>query len=104
MCDFTVFPSSGEGFGLPLTESLGYGKPVVCGSAGALQENASLGGCLVVNVLDSSALALGISELINNSELLRELQEEIENRKFIPWNTYASNLLEVSFRIQKKVV
>jgi glycosyltransferase involved in cell wall biosynthesis len=30
-CMFTVFPSRMEGFGLPILESLWYGKPVVCG-------------------------------------------------------------------------
>jgi glycosyltransferase involved in cell wall biosynthesis len=104
ICDFTVFPSLGEGFGLPLTESLGYGKPVICGSGGALQENALLGGCLVVNVEDSDALASGILGLITDSELLGRLKEEIDNRIFTSWNDYATNLLEVSFRIQKKVV
>lgn len=29
-CQFTVFPSSYEGWGLPVGESLWFGKPVIC--------------------------------------------------------------------------
>ena len=37
-CRFTVFPSFYEGWGLPVTESLGFGRPCVISNASALPE------------------------------------------------------------------
>ncbi len=37
-CRFTVFPSFYEGWGLPVTESLGFGRPCIASSASALPE------------------------------------------------------------------
>jgi glycosyltransferase involved in cell wall biosynthesis len=103
-CDFTVFPSLGEGFGLPLTESLAFGKPVLCGTGGALQDNAALGGCLVVNVRDSEEIAAGIFQLATDPELLGRLKVEISNRKFMSWGDYATNALGITLRTLRKHV
>ena len=40
-CSFTVFPSTMEGFGLPIIESLSYGKPCICANFGAMSEIAN---------------------------------------------------------------
>jgi len=101
-CDFTVFPSLGEGFGLPLTESLGFGKPVICGTGGALRENALLGGCLMVNVNDTDDLALGIAQLASDAKLFQKLSEEIKVRKFVTWDEYATNVLKISLSRDKR--
>ena len=101
-CDFSVFPSFGEGFGLPLTESLGFGKPVLCGTGGALGENTAEGGCFVVDVRSSNAMASGIIQLATNGELLNKLKKEIRERKFTTWDQYACNVLGVSLRIHRK--
>ena len=37
-CRFTVFPSFYEGWGLPVTESLGFGRPCIISNASALPE------------------------------------------------------------------
>ncbi len=37
-CDFTVYPSEMEGFGLPILESLWFGRPCVCANFGAMAE------------------------------------------------------------------
>ena len=37
-CRFTVFPSFYEGWGLPVTESLGFGRPCIASNASALPE------------------------------------------------------------------
>ncbi len=37
-CQFSVFPSQYEGWGLPVAESLAYGKPCLASSAGAIGE------------------------------------------------------------------
>lgn len=42
-CRFTLFPSYAEGWGLPVTESLGYGKPCLIANATSLPEAAGPG-------------------------------------------------------------
>ena len=56
-CDFTVYPSVVEGFGLPVIESLWFGRPCVCANFGVMAENAAGGGCLTADVRDPQALA-----------------------------------------------
>ncbi|HEX6120250.1 MAG TPA: glycosyltransferase family 1 protein [Dongiaceae bacterium] len=38
LCQFTVYPSIYEGWGLPVAESLGFGKFCLCSNAGSLME------------------------------------------------------------------
>ena len=46
-----------EGFGLPVIESLWFGRPCVCANFGVMAENAAGGGCLTADVRDPQALA-----------------------------------------------
>jgi glycosyltransferase involved in cell wall biosynthesis len=48
-CDFTVYPSHMEGFGLPVLESLHRGKPCIFFNNSALSELVSGGGCLALS-------------------------------------------------------
>ena len=92
--DFTVYPSIAEGFGLPVIESLSFGRPCVCGEGGGLKEIVHGGGCLPVDVHSVDAIASGIKELLENPKHLQRLTSEARARHFPSWKDYAASLLK----------
>lgn len=68
-CLFTLYPSFYEGWGLPVAESLCYGKPVVCSRSSSIPE---VGGDLAIYADPYSATdyAKKIAALCNNREEL----------------------------------
>jgi glycosyltransferase involved in cell wall biosynthesis len=88
-CDFTVFPSLEEGFGLPILESLWNARPCVCRNSGAMAEVAEGGGCLMVETADPDALAQAIRKMVENDEMRIELAAEAISRPFKTWHDYA---------------
>ena len=93
--DFTVFPSVLEGWGLPIVESLWFGKPCICANFGAMAETAAGGGCVTVDVRDPQALADAMLTLAGSPERLDELVAEIAARPLKTWEEYAREILEV---------
>lgn len=91
-CDFTVYPSLLEGFGLPVIESLRHGKPCICSDQGALGESAQGGGCLTCETSDVGDLANAISQLVEHRPTRERLTAEARARRFRTWTDYASNL------------
>lgn len=94
-CDFTVFGSWIEGFGLPVMESLWFGKPCVCSDEGVIAENAEGGGCLTVRVQDSRALAEGLMALAGQPALREKLAREARQRKLRDWEEYGADILAI---------
>jgi glycosyltransferase involved in cell wall biosynthesis len=70
-----AFPSLEEGFGLPVLEAMSAGLPVVTSNCSALAEIAG-GAALLVDPLDTAALAEGLSRATADSSLRRELIEK----------------------------
>jgi glycosyltransferase involved in cell wall biosynthesis len=93
-CDFTVYPSLLEGFGLPVMESLRHGKPCICSSRGALGESALGGGCLTCETTDISDLANAMGRLIEDHTTRERLAAEAKARRFRTWSDYAAGLRE----------
>jgi hypothetical protein len=91
-CDFSVYPSIEEGFGMPILESLHYGKPVICADFGAMLEVADGGGCLTVDVRDAEALAGAMVRLADSPEERGRLAEEAKKRPVRSWRDYAVDL------------
>jgi glycosyltransferase involved in cell wall biosynthesis len=87
-CAFTVFPSLLEGFGLPIIESLWHGRPVVCGTNGALGEVASGGGCESVDTREAPSIATGLRNLLTDRARHKALHAETQARFFRNWNDY----------------
>ena len=93
-CSFTVFPSVEEGFGLPILESLWYGKPCLCANFGSMAEVASGGGCLALDVRDLNALEDGLTSLIENPGKRIILSEEAVQRPIKTWKDYGQEISE----------
>jgi glycosyltransferase involved in cell wall biosynthesis len=91
-CQFTVYPSLMEGFGLPVLESLAHGKPCVCSSRGALGEATRGGGCVALDSVDAGSLAAAIMQLLQNPASLAALADAARARIFKSWGNYASEL------------
>ena len=93
-CQFTVYPSLMEGFGLPVLESLAHGKPCICSSFGALGEAANGGGCVMLDSMDVNSLAFAIMRLLQNPPDLAALATAARARTFKSWRDYAAEVSE----------
>ncbi len=88
-CSFTVYPSLIEGFGMPVLESLQYGKPCVCSGAGALGESAHGGGCVPLAAVDAATLAAAMRRLLREPADLAALAAAARARPLKRWPDYA---------------
>ncbi|RYV51369.1 glycosyltransferase [Pengzhenrongella frigida] len=91
---FTVFPSLHEGFGLPVSESLACGTPVITTDYGSTREIAAAGGCVLVDPRDDAALEAQMRRLLTNPEDLARLRAEARAYEPKTWSAYASELWE----------
>ena len=92
-CDFTVYPSVAEGFGLPIFESLWFARPCVCANFGVMGEHARDGGCLAVDVRDPAALADALRQLSTDGHLRHRLALEASQRPLRTWREYADDIV-----------
>jgi len=88
---FTVYPSLIEGFGLPVLESLQYGKPCICSARGALGESTREGGCVALESVDAVSLASAIRRLVQDPIELNRLAQAARRRSFKNWGAYAGD-------------
>jgi glycosyltransferase involved in cell wall biosynthesis len=78
-CRFTVFPSHREGFGLPVAESLAFGKVCVASDAEAIPE-ASQGLAIHLDPAAEAAWLATITRLLSSPEELARREGEIRAR------------------------
>jgi glycosyltransferase involved in cell wall biosynthesis len=89
-----VYPSLYEGFGLPVLEAMACGAPVVTSSATAMEQVAG-GAAVLVDPLDSSAIAVGIQEAMARRDELVPLG--IARAREFPWSR-AADAVEALWR------
>lgn len=102
-CDFTVYPSVEEGFGVPILESIWHGKPCICHNTGALAEVSYGGGGLMCNTTEYTQLAIAMEDLITNKKLLSELTEQAVKRELKTWKDYVLEVSNLLLERQKNV-
>jgi glycosyltransferase involved in cell wall biosynthesis len=72
--ELVVYPSLAEGFGLPVLEAMSHGAPVVT-SAGSATEEVADGAALLVDPLDTDAIASAIARILDDGALATSLRE-----------------------------
>ncbi len=70
-----IYPSSYEGFGIPILEALNSGVPVITSRGGCLEETAGKGG-LLINPLDREDMIHAIQKVLEDSALRDRLIRE----------------------------
>ena len=90
--DFVFFASLHEGYGLPVTEALACGTPVITSNFGSQLEIAELGGCLVVDPRDDDEVTDAIRRLLTKPQELQRLRSEAVARPVRTWDEYAAEL------------
>lgn len=90
-----VFPSSFEGFGIPLVEAFSLGVPVIAADNTSMPEIVGDAGILVPTG-DAKALADTIERLLTNQKLRSELiAKGYERAKHFSWEKTAQKTIEV---------
>lgn len=89
----SVFVSFQEGYGLPIAESLWFGKPCLCSDRGSMAEIAADGGCVLANPFDLADIEGGLLTLATDEKRYRRLLGEIRERSLRDWKDYASAVL-----------
>jgi glycosyltransferase involved in cell wall biosynthesis len=70
-----VMPSLYEGFGLPVSEAMACGTPVICSNTAALPEVAGEAG-LLIDPTKPEALAEALQKVLHNPELAEEMRQK----------------------------
>jgi glycosyltransferase involved in cell wall biosynthesis len=98
----TVFVSLAEGYGLPVAESLWYGKPCLCSGTGSIAEIARGGGCLTVNPHSISEIEAGFETLATDSARYGELLQQIAARRLKTWKQYAAEITDALVAVSSR--
>lgn len=89
---FTAYCSEIEGFGMPILESLWFGKPCLCHNRGVMADLAIGGGCYTVDVTNHQALTEALVRLSTDAPLLKALSDQAAARSIKTWREWAAEV------------
>ena len=92
---FTVFVSLHEGFGLPVSESLACGTPVITTRYGSQGQIAEHGGCLTVDPRNDDELIRAMRTMLTDPATELRLRAEAAARPQRSWLDYADELWSI---------
>ncbi len=92
---FTVYPSLAEGCGLPVLESLWFGRPCVCSDIPPVRESAEGGGCVLVSLDHSGQLEEILYSLLADTDRMKQLETEVNDRVLPTWRESAQSIIEI---------
>jgi glycosyltransferase involved in cell wall biosynthesis len=96
---FTVYPSLYEGWGLPVAESLAYGKYCLASNTSSIPE---VGGDLIeyLDPYDVNRWSHRLENLSQNTEFLKEIEKSIKNNYALTsWDETGANVFDVILRL-----
>ena len=93
-CAFTVYPSQIEGYGMPVMESLWFGKPCLCSNSGSIGELGAAGGCCLTDVFHVEEMKNSLLRMLTDEKYFVELQNEAVKREIITWDAYTNGIIE----------
>lgn len=97
----TVYPSTEEGYGLPIVESIWNCRPCICMNYGVMKETA-VAGCAKIDCNNIDELAKTIDTLLTNKQERDKLITEIKNLKMKSWADYAKEIVDHMTKNSKK--
>ena len=97
-CRFVAMPSLFEGFGMPLIEAFGHGKPVLAAGNSSMPEVVGDGGVLV-DPLDTSAIADGLRALLDDQTRVGFATRASERAALYNWDHSAAALARTFARL-----
>lgn len=94
-CLFTVMPSLYEGWGLPVGESLSYGRTAVVANNSSLPE---VGGVLVryCDATSVTSIVEACRDLITDADLVKKLEAEIAGADLRTWGDVAKDFVDIA--------
>jgi len=94
-----VFPSLGEGFGLPVLEAFAASVPVITSNSSSLPEVAG-DAAILINPLDVDAISNAMKQVLENLDLVMLLRQRgVARARRFSWQTCADLTLEVYKRM-----
>lgn len=94
-CTFTVYPSEIEGYGMPVMESLWFGKPCLCSKSGSIGELGAPGGCCLTDVFQTEEIENSLYRMLTDEAYYIKLQHEAVDREIVTWDTYTDGIVDV---------
>lgn len=102
LCDVFVFPSTYEGFGLPILEAQACGTPVILSDSSCMAE-VGREAALYFPANEPEKLVEAILQVRNESVRKDLIAKGLENATHFTWDVHAQRLLEVYHKVADKL-